>query len=209
MASSADLAHAIRSPSADEDALAAKRASSGRALRLSDAFDGRGRPPGRDRPLSAVDSESIIRYLDTGAQLNVLGHVRSSLPAVAAGIQGYIDFFGVIQVAPFPPLPFTIVRRGALLAPRRTHGMCWAHLENSGELLGLVAHRRTTAAQAGIDGLANAASNRTYFAHILHMGDFARFLRFGSCNTKFSRVAYLSFLLPLRLQSEDSSLFRA
>ena len=146
-----------------------------------------------------MDSESIIRFLDKGAQLNVPQQARSSLPAVAAGVRCYIDCCGLIQVTPFPPLPLTLVRWGALFAPWRTLGLYVAHLEKACALLGLGAQRRATAAQAVIAGLANTSPNRAYFARI-HSGEYlTRPRRFEQCDTEFSRAANVSFLFLFRL----------
>ena len=65
-----------------------------------------------------------------GAQLNSTQKACLSPPAVAAGVKGYTDFWRMIKVAPFPPLPPKLVQWGALF---RALAYFWAVRSSSGE----------------------------------------------------------------------------
>ena len=165
-ASSAELAYAIRAHSVEKTtvdlALVASESSTiAWRVRCVGAIRWRGTDPcffGRSHP--------VLFFLDTGDPVNSLHRSRPSLPAVAAGVQGEIDFFGLIRAAPSPPRPRAPIRWGALFAHGCNYGISAGRLEMACALLGLCPLWRTPAVQAAIAGRADAPPYRIYFANI-------------------------------------------
>ena len=82
---------------------------------LDDSIDPLG-PAGKSRALSEPNASSaeLVSFLDSGEQMNIPKQVRSSLPAVASGVKGYVEFCRLINVSPYPPRAIYFIRRGAL-----------------------------------------------------------------------------------------------
>ena len=174
-----------------------------RRLNLSDDFASLG-PAAKVRRLEAVASDQALlsRFLETGANANVLQQVRSSLPAVAAGLQGYLAFCRLIRVQPFPPLPATLCQWSTLFRGGRTFSLYLSHLEKVCAVLGVDAHWRTAPVIAAVRGLINLGSARERFHNVLSSEDFQRFMRHETFTSEFGRLGYVSYLFVLRLQSE-------
>lgn len=104
MATNTELAEPFRVPSVESTRFALPRASYEHSEGLSGDFE-KLRPAAKTRaPDASSDSSSdITRVLDAGAQLNALQQVLPSLPAVAAGVMGPINFCTLIQTPPSPP----------------------------------------------------------------------------------------------------------
>ena len=105
MAEPARLVKAIRVGSVEESTLAGVRESCKRSMGLRDSFE-RLAPSAMAISLdTAVSGTPLLScFLDVSAQLDVLQIVCSSLPSLAAGVQGRIDFCALIQEPPSPPL---------------------------------------------------------------------------------------------------------
>ena len=210
MAEPARLPSFIRAGSVEDSALAALRNSCKRSLGIQDSFEQLA-PAAKAKALASAASDTplLSRFLDLSAQLNVLQIVRNSLPSVAAGVQGYVDFCALIQVPPFPPTSLIILRWSALFSAGKTFGMYVRHVEKACLLLGLGVDWRSPAVTAAITGLNNAPRLRSRFTNILSFPDLHRFIGHETLQSEFGRLGFLAFLFLLRLQSEALPMRRA
>ena len=172
MAASTELIHAIRAPSVEATEFARHSSGLKRTMGLDDSFDSMG-PAAKTRALAESNASSgeLVPFLDSGAQMNILQQVRSSFPELASGVKGYVEFWRLINVAPFPPHAIYFIRRIALFPQGRTFGMYVNHVETSFSVLGLNVTWRTPAVNAVIAGLANAPNYRVEFPNILSFAD--------------------------------------
>ena len=88
MASAHALAGGLRAPTVSQTICARAHESARAALRLPDDFHPKG-PAAKIRCLAQCTTEKseILRFLNTGAQVNILHQVQDSLKSVASGIQ--------------------------------------------------------------------------------------------------------------------------
>ena len=105
MADTDRIAPALRTGSVESSEFCRDQATLTRWLKLPDDFRALG-PAAKVRRLAASVSDQALltRFLDTGVNANISQQVRSSLPAVASGLQGYLSFCRMIRVQPSPPL---------------------------------------------------------------------------------------------------------
>ena len=129
MVDSEQIAPALRAGSVESSAFGQDLSALTRRLNLPDDFTSLG-PAAKVRRLEAVASDQALlaRFLDSGANANILQQVRASLPAVAAGLQGYLAFCRLIRVQPFPPLPSTLCQWSTLFRGGRTFSLYLSHL---------------------------------------------------------------------------------
>ena len=95
---------------------------------LADDFAALG-PAAKVGRLSAAvsDSAPLTRFLETGANDNITHRVRSSLPAVAAGLPGYLAICRLIRTQPIPPAPPTLFQWSTLFKGGRTFSLYLSH----------------------------------------------------------------------------------
>ena len=140
----------------------------------------------------AVDSRLLIRVLDRRANVNILHPVLPSLPALAAGVHGYLEFCALIQVNPFPPLPPRLCQRGSLFRPGRSFALYLSHLEKACARLGMGCARRTAEVRVVDRGLANIAVVRGRFRNVLEISDIEKFLDRETFRAELGRLGYLA-----------------
>lgn len=209
LTSLSDVAPSIRASSAESSTFGATRLDLRTQIGLASDFDALG-PAAKVRRLSeaALDSRLLSRFLDAGSQLNVLQQVRSTLPSVANGVHGYLDFCRLINAGPFPPTSRTLRRWSALFRPGRTFSLYLSHIEKVCALLGMGTEWRTPALAAVVRGLANTMVTTPRFHNILSLTDFSLFMRHGRMASEFGQLGYLAFVFVLRLQPEALPLVR-
>ena len=104
MAAIAELIQAIRAPNVAATAFAQRRSEMKRAMGLDDSF-GALCPAAKTRALAEPNASSaeLVSFLDSGAQMNIPQQFRASLPDVASGAMGYVEFCRLINVSSSPP----------------------------------------------------------------------------------------------------------
>ena len=157
MASAHALAAGLRVSSVAETIPARAQQAANAAIDLPDDFDSMG-PAAKIRCLagSTADNADIYRFLNTGAQVNILHQVQDSLKSVASGIQCYASFCDLLQVPYFPPATETILRWSSLFSPGRSFGQYLSHVSKACQLMNLPLNWITPAIRGVAKGLANA-----------------------------------------------------
>ena len=202
MLASQDLIREIRAPPVEDTAFSMRRSAFRRTVGLDDAIDTM-RPSAKTRAMaeSSGKSSTSVQFLNTGDRVNIPKQLRSSLPAVGAGVKGYIDFFRFLRVNSFRPKSIYIDRRSALFPDGPAFGMYVKHVERACSLLGLRAGWRTPAGECVMMGLDNATVSRVKFTNVRSFSDLSRFLHRESLRSEFGTICFLAFSLLFRLRS--------
>ena len=210
LSSAHTLAADIRVASVADTSCARDLQSARASLDLPDNYDRLG-PAAKIRCLaeSTAPQSVVVRFLNTGAQVNILHQVQDSLKSVASGIQCYASFCDLIQTAYFPPATENILRWSTLFSPGRSFGQYLSHVSKACQLLNLPLTWITPAVRGVAKGLANAQDISFRFDNFIQKELFIRLIRFELLSSEVGRLFYLSYLFLLRVPSEGLPIQRA
>lgn len=152
--------------------------------------------------------QSILRFLNTGAQINAIRQGKVSLKSVASGIQCYASFCDLHKADNFPPSAETVLRRSTLFAPGKTFAQYIDHLPKARQIVNLPNSRSTPTARVVSKGLANAQDMSCRFGNFIQRELFFRLIRFETLKTDVVGLFYSPYLL-LRVPSKGLPIFRA
>ena len=210
MSSAHSLAEALRVPSVAQTEFALQHEVALAELDVREDYFKLG-PAARIRALSesTAPRHDILRFLNTGAQVNVLHQVQDSLRPVASGIQCYASFCDLLNVVYFPPVAETVLRWSTVFSPGRTFAQYISHLAKACQLLNLPNSWLTPAVRAVSRGLANAQDLSFRFDNFIQRDLFVRMMNFESLRTETGRLFYIAYLFLLRVPSEGLPCIRA
>ena len=204
------LAASIRVSSVEATSFARQHSCAASAIDLHANFSSLG-PAAKIRRLaeSTAPREQVMRFLNTGAQVNILRQVQDSLKPVAPGIQCYASCCDLLRIAYFPPATETVLRLSTLFAPGRSFAQYLSHLSKACSLMNLPLTWITPSVRGVAKGLANAHDVSFRFDNFIQKDLFLRLIRFGSPRSEIGRLFYLSYLFLLRVPYEGIPIRRA
>ena len=151
---------------------------------------------------SETGQASLLRFLNTGAQLNTLRQVQDSLRSVAAGVQCWASFCDLINTPYFPPLAENVLRWSTFFKPGGSFANYLAHLSKACQLLQIPPTWLTCAVRGVAKGLENAQDLSLKFENYMFKPLFRSLMNHESLNTEWGRLFYLAYVFILRLPSE-------
>ena len=204
------LAGGLRVSTVAETSCARAHATALDAMELPGEFSHLG-PAAKIRCLaeSSADKAQLFRFLNTGAQVNILRQVQDSLKSVASGIQCYASFCDLIQVNYFPPSTDTVLRWSTLFSPGRSFSHYLAHLPKACQLMNLPLTWITPSVRGVAKGLANAQDVSFRFDNFIQKDLLVRLIRAETLSSEIGRLFYLAYLFLLRVPSEGLPIRRA
>ena len=172
-------------------------------LDLPADFDRAG-PAAKIRLIERIGAEhsSLIRFLNTGAQLNTLRQVQDSLRSVSVGIQCWASFCDLINCPYFPPRAENVLRRSTFFKPVGTFGNYLAHLPKACQLLQIPPTWMSCAVRGVAKGLENAQDLSLKFGNYMFKPLSRSLMNHEPLRTECGRLFYLSYVFILRLPSE-------
>ena len=138
-------------------------------------------PRERIRTLARLDVEptKIEEFLRSGAKINILRNVASSLRSVSSGINSYAAFCSLTKKPIFPPTEDTVLMWGSTFKPGRTFLNYLSHLRKGCFLAESTVDWHTVAAKEVAKGLKVGQFIPFKFPNFLYTQDLSAIIASG------------------------------
>ena len=157
---------------------------------------------------NALSIDDISTFADWGAKLNILRSADASLRSVASGIRCWALFCDTTSRPHFPPSEEGVLAWSSFFAPGRTFSIYVSHLEKACALIGVGLAWRTKAVTIASHGLAKSGDNAFAPRPAITTRQLVQLINTRGLGGSLARIALLSWVFLLRVQSECIPLTR-
>ena len=143
------------------------------------------------------------------AQTNILRAIQGALRSAASGINWYLRFCQSMGAPAFPITQATVSRRREASNPGKTYELYVNHIRKADVMLGGESAWRNSEIRTIAGRLTNAQDRSSALPNFARHNDIFRILERENNRSALARVAYVAYLLPLRVHSATLQLRRA